>query len=949
MAFYRKPIASKTEPPWTKKRALLRRLQRLLARLLIFAGTLFVVGLFVFALFAAWISRDLPNPDNLLTRDIPQSTKIYDRTGKTLLYEIHGDEKRTLVRLEDVPAVMLNATVAIEDKKFYEHHGVYWRGLFRAAYSKMVHPRRRLQGASTLTQQFVKNALLTNERSVLRKIKEFILALQIERRYSKTQILQMYLNEIPYGSNLYGVEAASRAYFGKPTRDLLIDEAALLAAIPQQPDCYSPYGTGFCGDNRDRLVIRQHYILDLMAQQGYLTSEDADAAKKIETLKKLRPRRVGGLLAPHFVTTYVQPVLNGTYGQKRVEQGGLKVITTLDWERQQAAEKAVENGVAARGKTYGFRNAALVSLDPKTGQILAMVGSRDFFDETIDGQVNVTMQPRQPGSSFKPIVYAAGFVRGYLPETKLWDVSTTFKTDSKDYHPQNYDLKEHGPVSLRQALQWSLNIPAVKMLYLVGVGRALDFAETLGYTTFGDRRRFSLALVLGGGEVKPLEHAAAFGAFATEGVLYPTRGILRVEDPQGVVLEEWKPSVGERVMEPQITHLVSSVLSDNETRAPIFGLRNALTLSDRPVAAKTGTTSEFRDAWTVGYTPSLVTAVWVGNSTGTKMRRGADGSVVAAPIWQAYMSQAVRDMPVEPFTPPAPTAATKPALLGTAFENKIKIDIVSGKRATEFTPPDLIEERTYFEPHTILYYVDRTDPTGPAPTNPAQDPQFVNWETAVQTWVTKNNLTVMPAPPTEFDDVHTAQNAPEVALGPLADASSRSFILSPSVRGPRQIVRVEALLNNTLVGTSLAPPWEIKIHIPNGYEKGYYELLVRAIDDVRNIGTAQATLNLTAEKELADGISIYSPAHNTVWSRKDFPKAIQISLSDPARYQKLDINFLGTDGQRRLASSLSDLSPLTVIALPLGPPAGPYQLIVTGLLTDGTQAEEASVTVQITE
>jgi membrane peptidoglycan carboxypeptidase len=447
-----------------------------------------VIGLFVFTLFAAWVSRDLPDPNSLITRSVQQSTKIFDRTGEHLLYEIHGDERRTLVKIDEIPNSMQKAAIAIEDRLFYEHNGVYWRGFLRAGVMSVLRGQR-LQGTSTLTQQLVRNAILTTERSYTRKLREIILSLQIEQKYSKEEILQLYLNEIPFGSNLYGVESASQTYFGKPAKELTLDESALLAAIIQRPDYFSPYGTGLSGDHREQLVQRQHLVLTKMADEGFFSREEVDAAKEVKTLEKIKPRRIGNIDAPHFVM-YVRDLLETTYGDRAVAQGGLKVITTLDWSMQQAAEEEIKKGVETLGKQYQFTNAALVALEPKTGQVLTMVGSKDFFDEENDGQFNVTLSERQPGSSFKPIVYAAAFMRGYLPETQVWDVNTVFKTEIGKYEPKNYSLKENGPVSLRQALAGSLNIPAVKVLYLVGVGRVLDFAESLGYSTLEDRSRF---------------------------------------------------------------------------------------------------------------------------------------------------------------------------------------------------------------------------------------------------------------------------------------------------------------------------------------------------------------------------------------------------------------------------------------------------------------------------
>ncbi len=921
---------------------------RLLRKSIWFGGFLVLAGFIAFSALAAVVSRDLPDPNTLSTRAVPQSTKIFDRTGAVLLYEIHGDEKRTLVTMENIPDAMKWATVAIEDKKFYEHRGVYWKGLFRAAVMSVL-KRQRVQGTSTLTQQLVKNAILTNERSMIRKLKEFILAIQMERAYTKDQILQLYFNEIPYGSTIYGVESAAQSYFGKRAKDLTLDQAALLAAIPQRPDFYSPYGTGRSGDNRDRLVIRQHYILDLMAEQGRIKHEQAEEAKKADTLKKLVPKKMGDIRAPHFVME-VKGQLEEKYGQKTVEQGGLRVLTTLDWKKQEVAEEEVARGVEQRGKKFGFTNAALISLDPKNGQTLAMVGSKDFYDIEHDGQVNVTTRPRQPGSSFKPVVYAVGFQLGYLPETELWDVNTIFKTDVGPYAPHDYDGKERGPVTIRRALQNSLNTPAVKMLYLAGVGRVLDFAEQLGYSTLRDRSRFGLSLVLGGGEVKPLEHASAYAAFANDGVSQPVAMILKVEDARGVTLEEWKPSEGQRVMDPQIARMMSNVLSDTNARTEIFGAQNALALPDRPVAAKTGTTNNFRDAWTAGYTPSIATVVWVGNNQG-EMKKGADGSVIAAPIWQAFMKRATRDLPVERFLAPEPSSATKPAVLGRVTRQLIKIDKVSGKRATEFTPPEQTEERAFFEARSILHYVDKNDPLGPSPENPASDPQYENWESAVQGWAIKTQWHSTDTAPLLYDDVHTAENQPRVNIlspAPYQEIASRVFPITAQVSAARQVMRMDASINGASIGQSVGVPWDINARIPGWLRPDSYNLVVTALDDVGNRGSASATINLTAPVENARGFEVLRPLPHASWSRSAFPQTILLDWLESSMFTRVSVAFVGADGSRFLVANESVLNAATQITVPVGPAAGTYTLSIIGTKTDDSQ-EETSVPIVITD
>jgi 1A family penicillin-binding protein len=912
-----------------------------------------IAGFFLFTLYAAWVSRDLPDPNTLITRSVPQSTKIYDRTGQHLLYEIHGDQRRTLVKIEDIPDSLKEATISLEDRNFYQHHGVDWKGLARAVFDAAIHGQR-IQGTSTLTQQLVKLAILTDERTLDRKIRELILSMQIEQRYTKDQILQLYLNEVPYGSDIYGIEEAAETYFGKPAKQLTLDESALLASIPQRPTFYSPYSAQGKADNFYQLKRRQQYALDQMAESGYITQAQADEAKKVDTLAKIKPRQVGNISAPHFVM-WVRQQLEDKYGLQTVSEGGLNVITTLDWDKQQVAEDEVKKGVDARGKQYKFGNAALVSLDPKTGQVLAMVGSKDFFDESIDGQVNVALSPRQPGSSFKPIVYAAGFSRGYLPQTQLWDVNTTFKTDVGDYSPHDYDGKERGPVSIRQALGGSLNLPAVQMLYLVGIPRVLDFAEQLGYTTFGDRSRFGLSLVLGGAEVTPLEHAAAYQAFATEGYYQPPASILKVTDPNGKTLEEWQQADPKQVMDPQTARLVDDILTDNNARSYIFGANNHLTLPDRPVGAKTGTTNNNKDAWTAGFTPSLVTVVWVGNSTGTEMKSGADGSIVAAPIWQGYMQRVLKGTPVEHFTPPDPPQTTKPALLGTAFEEQVKVNKLTGLRATDLTPPELVETRPNRVAHSILYFVDKDDPTGPPPSNPAQDPQFANWEAAVSSWVTRNDwITATTTISDATDTTYTDANRPKVAILNPGDGgmiSARIATIQTQPESAQTITRVEAYIDDTLVGTSNAAPWSVDIRIPNSIDKGYHLLTVRAYDSVGLEGELGENINLTADPDPSlSGITIVAPHNDDTWSRASFPKQIQATLEQPSLYSRVDVSFVGSDGVKRLIGSVtSPTDPAINMTAPVGPPVGRYSILVEATRSDTGQKDQASLSINVTE
>ncbi len=697
------------------------------------AGLLFSIGVF------AYYAKDLPSPTKLNKRQVVESTKIYDRTGEHVLYEIHGEEKRTAIPLDQMSEIVRAATIAAEDQTFYQHHGVQFKAIARAAIYDVL-GRKRSQGGSTITQQLIKNTVLTNEKTFTRKVKEVILAVELEQKFSKDEILEMYLNEIPYGSNAYGVQAASQTFFGKDAKDLKLAESALLAALPQATTYYSPYGT-----HTDDLKNRQEYILDQMQKMGYITTDQAQSAKEFDVLAEVRPFQES-IQAPHFVM-FVKEQLVNQYGEKQVEEGGMKVYTTLDWDKQQAAEEAVKKGVAANIAKYKATNAALVAIDPKTGQILAMVGSRDYFDKTIDGNVNVAIRPRQPGSSFKPYVYATAFKKGYTPDTVIFDTETNFGTKDQPYTPMDYDNKFRGPVRMKEALAQSLNIPAVKTLYLAGVNNAINTAKSMGITTLNNPARLGLSLVLGGGEVTLLDHVNAFGTFATAGVRHDKTAILKIIDGQGNILQEYKNSSGEKVLDTDVCAKIDAILSDNHLRAPIFGSNTPLRFDDRPVAAKTGTTNEWRDAWTVGYTPGLVAGVWAGNNNNSPMAQGADGVFTAAPIWRDFMNQALANTAIERFPDAQNEKTGKPVLDGTingeqkdTLVCKIKKDkycLPSGDSCPDGTDK---KKKKLFSAHDILFWVDKDDPRGPIPKNPQKDPQFDAWEKGVQKWGEKEDL-----------------------------------------------------------------------------------------------------------------------------------------------------------------------------------------------------------------
>lgn len=762
-------------------------------RVLLWTFSVLVVlgGITAVALFA-WVAKDLPSPGKVNTRVIAESTKIYDRTGEHLLYEVHGEEKRTIIPLSQVPATVQKATISLEDQDFYSHHGIKISSIFRAIFKDIVE-FSAAQGGSTITQQFVKWSLLSSEKTLVRKVKEVILSIEIEQKFSKDEILEMYLNEIPYGSNAYGIEAASQTFFGKPARELSLDEAALLAALPQAPSYYSPYGSHI-----DALVGRKQYALKQMMRLGYITEEEAQKAIETNTLEKIQPQK-DIIAAPHFVM-YIKDYLSEKYGELAIEEMGLKVYTTLDWDKQVFAEKTVLEKTQENEKRWNAENAALVAMDPKTGQILSMVGSRDYFDKSIDGNVNVAIRDRQPGSSFKPYVYLAAFEKGFTPETMLYDVETKFDTGTdKEYNPQNYDGKFRGPLRMKEALPQSLNIPAVKTLYLVGVQNAIDLAHNLGITGLNRGEGFyGLSLVLGGGEVTLLDHVHAFSTIAAGGIKRKETAILRIEDAKGNVLEEYQQDAGERVIDEKYVAMLDYVMSTNDFRAPVFGTNSPLRSDNRPIAAKTGTTNEFRDGWTIGFTPSLTVGVWAGNNDNTAMTAGADGVNVAAPIWRAYMDYALANSSIEKFPEYKPDEwlnkdedwMKQPMLNGEFdIQKDVKVCEIPGKDkkyclANKYCVD--VKKRDFVNAHSILYFVNKDDPHGDKPKSPEDDPQYKNWEEGVKEWYKKNkdkDIINDEAPEKECSKDDFSKYLPEVSLSAPGNAGA-SFTIEAKADAP---------------------------------------------------------------------------------------------------------------------------------------------------------------------
>lgn len=777
-----------------------------------------LAGIGIVVLLALWYIKDLPNPEHLLAQGPAQSTKIYDRTGKILLYQI-GEERRSIVSLDELPAHVRWATLVAEDADFYTHPGIDITGIIRAAWRDIT-SRSFEQGGSTITQQFIKNALLSPEKTLSRKFKEVILSLWIETRYSKDQIFNFYLNQIPYGGNTYGIEQASRVFFGKSARDLTIAQSALLASLPRRPNYLSPYG-----NHKNELMARKNMILDKMANEGYITTIQKEEARKENLL--FTGSVYGSLLAPHFVM-YIKEYLEKTYGSEIVERGGLEVVTTVDMRVQKKAEESVFSISKKNEKQHRAKNAALVALDPKTGQILAMVGSRDWFDDSVDGKVNVTLRLRQPGSSFKPIAYAKLFEDGFDPGSLLFDLRTTFKTRAgQPYTPINFDGKYHGLLTVRQALAQSINVAAVKTVYLSGIDNVINLAKKMGVATI-DPRRVDLAVVLGGAEVRLLDLTGAYSVFANDGIFNRPRAILRVRDNQGVVLEEFKNSP-EKVIKPEIARLITSILSDNNARAPIFGLSSPLFIPGIPSAAKTGTTSDFRDGWIIGYTPNLAVGVWAGNNDNSPTYQG-EGAFIAGPIWSRVIQYAAGIYPSEfggSFPALLPHNVLKKPMANGALvsEKEIVVDKTTGEPATVFTPSSDQEKRVFREVHSELYYIRPSDP------------QLEAWEAPVRQWAaTKTDINLSshplpkegansPAPPLKAPPTLTVLNIKDgQEIEPL-------FSLEFAFQGVLPLKQIDIFLDDQLLTSVIQSPASLDL---SEFSEGEHILKIRGFDQALN-------------------------------------------------------------------------------------------------------------------
>jgi 1A family penicillin-binding protein len=634
--------------------------------------------------YAVYINSTLPSYDEMIQRDIPESSKVYSRDG-TLLYEFHGEYKRTSVGLDHISPHLKNATIAVEDKDFYNHGAISITSIGRALLANYRN-KGVVQGGSTITQQFVKNALLDRGKTYRRKVSEVLLSYKIESHFNKDEILSLYLNEIPYGRNAYGVEAAAQTYFGKSSGELNITESAYLAALPQAPSYYSPTGS-----NTEALDERKDFILDQMYKQGYITELELHQAQNTPVaFKEART----DILAPYFVS-WIQNYLTEKYGKEFLREGGLKVYTTLDLKLQGLAEQVVREGADSNKTKYGAYNAALVAVEPSSGKILAMAGGKDYFGKAepagcragvnckFEPNVNVSTSMRQPGSSFKPYAYLTAFKpeHGFTPLSKVLDVPTMFGySGGRPYIPRNYDGSSHGLITMRKALAGSLNVPAVRTLQTVGVDNVVKTAHDLGISSA--LQNCGLSLVLGGCEVELVDHVGAFAVIANGGKGKGATPFIRIQDKNGQILEQYQERT-EQAVNPEAVYELISIMTDDASRQFVFGRNNPLTLPGRTVAAKTGTTQNWKDGWTLGFTPQLAAGVWAGNNDSSLMRSGADGVFVAAPIWHRFMEEALKDQVAMDF--PVPSGIVQ-----------IAFDANTNRPATQFSRNTRMEPFPYY-------------------------------------------------------------------------------------------------------------------------------------------------------------------------------------------------------------------------------------------------------------
>ena len=870
---------------------------------------LFLAGTVLFALLIIILSIGLPNVTDLKNLNAAESTEIYDREGE-LLYTIHGEEDREEISLEKISPTLVNATISLEDADFFSHSGFDIWALGKVGLYE-VFGIGAARGGSTITQQYVKNTFLSAERSYTRKAKELILALRLERAFEKEEILELYLNRIPYGNNAYGIQKASEIYFDKDASELTLAESVILAALPQAPSRYNPYG-----DNKNSHLLKE-FTLEELADRKIETVEDLETEEHVRGLigqnvtlangqKLYLPGRTDLALrfmeregkitqdqwkqtladlqtvefnqdfksfkSPHFVL-HIKEQLEEKYGKDVVEQGGLKVYTTIDSELQKVAEETAFTQGTANEKNFNANNVAILTINAKTGEILAMVGSRDYANDDIDGKVNVVFRPRQPGSSFKPLVYAQAFYNGYAPGNIIYDVPTRVGPNK----PSNYDGQFQGQISVRRALGQSRNIPAIKAYYLAGgQDEILDLAEKMGITTLNPSHDYGYPLALGAGEVPLSEMVTAYATFASGGKKPELTGILKVENANGDILEEWKPTEFEEVLDPQIAFLINSILSD---KGQSVGSR--IFVSGKTNAAKTGTSTKSNkqetggsvrpsDGWVIGYTPTIVTGVWIGNTDGTGMSYNADGYTSASGIWNTVMTKALSKLPNEPFPVPEgikkisiskasgklPSANTPQEFLTadyfasfavpTEIEKsfvEVEIDKISGLLATEFTPEAAREK--------VIYQ------------NLSDIADMFNWNAEVRAYYQENNSVEagvrIGLPPSEYDNVHTADSAlraPSIVItDPVTqgDISQGNVRVSVEITAENGVQTVEYYIDDEKKYSTSTPPYDGSLIISRFFEPGSKHLIVaKVIDSLGYSAQSAVEVRIARNKEDED-------------------------------------------------------------------------------------------------
>jgi len=859
------------------------------------SGALF--GLIAFGAMIGILSIGLPDVSDLENLAAAQSTEIFDRDGN-LLYTVHGEENRQYVPLNQIAQTIQDATIAIEDNGFYEHSGFDFSGIAMAIFHEVTGLGAQ-RGGSTITQQYIKNAFLSPERSYIRKLKELILAVRLERKYDKEKILELYLNRIPYGNNAYGAEKAAKIYFNKSAKDLTLAESAILAALPQAPSRYNPFGENkyshllkefteeevflrkindvsdlddeeyirgclgqyvtLAGDTKIYITGRSDVVLSRMETLGYVTKEQRQqAVNELSTIQFNNHRET--ITHPHFVL-YVKELLEKKYGKDTVEKGGLKVYTTIDPTLQEYAEKIVAEKGAYNEKTYGANSAALLAIDSKTGEILAMVGSRDYYNEEIDGNVNVVIRKRQPGSAFKPFVYAQAFYNSYGPGTVIYDVPIKFGSDT----PQNFDGKYWGQMTIRKALGQSRNLPAIQAYFLAGgQDYIIDLVSKMGITSLNKSHSYGYPLALGAGEIPLIEMVQGYSVFANTGKKPELTPIMKIENSNGDIIENHETKELEKVLDPQIAFLINDILSDNSIK-----LGSNLIIDGHAVATKTGTpTKENKkkaggavapsDGLAFGYTPSITVGVWTGNADGSALFLNADGYMTAAPILKSFMTKALAGTPNEPFEEPqgikhiavsttsgllpgpnTPQAFIKeelfasfavPTEIDNSF-NKVKIDKISGKLANEYTPQVAIEE---------VLYITHT-PTAP----------YEVWATAINNWYKDHPEENLPEglaesgvkiangfPPTEYDDIHTSEtaaNKPEITItapSPNMLLPEGNFKVEVDYEAKNGISKIEFYINDDLKYTARSAPFIGNLKTPRFAKPGSKHLISAKIIDL---------------------------------------------------------------------------------------------------------------------